>query len=228
MLTYKIHFIRHGETEDNTTGRYIGVTDVKLSAEGAQKLNDEKIFYKKPQKVYCSPLLRCTQTADILFPDTFCEKVTELTEYNYGDFEGKTIAELKNSIPYRKWIGGNAETPVPNGESGREFEKRCTEAIEYIIKDMSMLKVREAAVITHGGVIRHILTKCTKPGMRFEQWNIPFGGGYTVITDPALWMRDKVLELYDAVPSSGAEMPEADEDAYLDYAESLLDDQDLV
>lgn len=60
MVTYKLHFIRHGMTDGNRTGRYVGRTDVPLCQEGRQELEALKQKYRYPevQEVYCSPLTR--------------------------------------------------------------------------------------------------------------------------------------------------------------------------
>ena len=62
----KLWLIRHGKTEGNKLSRYIGITDEPLCQEGTEFLH--KMDYPKVQAVYVSPLKRCVQTAEILFP----------------------------------------------------------------------------------------------------------------------------------------------------------------
>ena len=71
MKGYRIAFIRHGMTEANEDGRYIGTTDLPLSSLGAQELFDklETLDYTNPQKVYTSPLKRCKQTSQQVLLD---------------------------------------------------------------------------------------------------------------------------------------------------------------
>ena len=61
MKSYTIHLIRHGITEGNLLGQYIGRTDSPLAAEGIRALQDLKEKYKYPeaQAYYCSPMSRC-------------------------------------------------------------------------------------------------------------------------------------------------------------------------
>ena len=103
MRTFKIHLIRHGLTEGNSAGAYIGKTDLPLSAEGVRNLKNlkEKIDYPFAEKVYCSPLLRCRQTANILYPEYNVEIVDNLSEYDFGEFEGKTY---KIPAGYEQWL----------------------------------------------------------------------------------------------------------------------------
>ena len=49
----------------------------------------ETYAYPKVQKVYTSPLLRCRQTAEILYPDHWTQVVEGFMEYDFGEFEGK-------------------------------------------------------------------------------------------------------------------------------------------
>ena len=70
MKGYRISLIRHGLTEANEKGIYIGRTDLPLSAKGESELCSkmEEFEYPHVHRVYSSPLRRCTETADILFP----------------------------------------------------------------------------------------------------------------------------------------------------------------
>ena len=89
MKGYRIQFIRHGMTDANLEGKYIGKTDEPLCSEGVAELFkklEEKV-YPPVQKVYTSPLKRCTSTAGILHPDTFTVAIEELREMDFGDFE---------------------------------------------------------------------------------------------------------------------------------------------
>ena len=63
----KLWLIRHGKTEGNKLARYIGTTDEPLCQEGIEFL--KKMDYPKVQEIYVSPLRRCVQTAEILFPE---------------------------------------------------------------------------------------------------------------------------------------------------------------
>ena len=74
----KLWLIRHGKTEGNKLSRYIGTTDEPLCQEGTEFLH--KMDYPKVQAVYVSPLKRCVQTAEILFPGEPVHIIEELSE----------------------------------------------------------------------------------------------------------------------------------------------------
>ena len=74
----KIYFIRHGLTEGNIQKKYIGKTDEPLCTEGIAELRqkladgDYENVVNEASKAGCtiwrSPMLRCAQTAEIIFP----------------------------------------------------------------------------------------------------------------------------------------------------------------
>jgi len=89
----KLWLIRHGKTEGNKLSRYIGTTDEPLCQEGTEFLH--KMDYPKVQAVYVSPLKRCVQTAEILFPGEPVHIIEELAECDFGEFEIRTIKSWK-------------------------------------------------------------------------------------------------------------------------------------
>ena len=71
----ELYLIRHGMTPGNAEHRYIGrQTDEPLSEDGRQQLEKRKDQWAQVCRtwdmpyVFVSPMLRCRQTAEILFP----------------------------------------------------------------------------------------------------------------------------------------------------------------
>ena len=87
----KVYLIRHGSTQGNLSGRYIGKTDEGLCGEGAEMLikRQEKGAYPEADAVFASPLKRCMQTAGIIFPGKEVTAIPELSECDFGIFENK-------------------------------------------------------------------------------------------------------------------------------------------
>ena len=81
----RLYLIRHGQTPGNKLQRYIGTTDEPLSTEGKEFL--EKLTYPMPEALYVSPLCRCVETAEILFPGKSFPIIEELSECDFGEFE---------------------------------------------------------------------------------------------------------------------------------------------
>ena len=106
MLTYKIHILRHGFTQANLEGRYIGSTDLPLCEEGRAQLLAlrERCEYPWVDRVYTSPLARAKETAELLYPDRYTEVVDNLRELDFGEFEGRQIHDLEQDPAFREWI----------------------------------------------------------------------------------------------------------------------------
>ena len=92
MQSYLIHLIRHGVTEGNLRGRYIGSTDVPLAEEGKKRLLDlrAKGGYPTAKAYFSSPLLRCRQIAwNCSIPACRPIVLDGLRECNFGEWEGE-------------------------------------------------------------------------------------------------------------------------------------------
>ena len=157
--------------------------------------------YPFAQKVYTSPMLRCTQTADILFPDTEGEIMDELRECDLGEFDGKSIAELKGDERFLGWLEG--KNPPPGGETHEQFGDRIACAFDDIIHDMSEHRLTETAVITHGTVIMGLFAMCGYPREEMRYWAADSGCGYTVRTSVSMWMHDNCFEVIAPQPMGG-------------------------
>lgn len=209
MRNFRIHLIRHGMTQGNLEGRYIGRTDLPLCPQGEEQLRQlvEQYEYPAVQKLYSSPLARCIQTAAILYPEQKAQPVAQLRECDFGIFEGKKIGEIKNDPSFLQWIEGKAEAAPPEGESGAHFLQRMTTALEMVLADMMKNQLTDVAVIGHSGGILSLMTSYGYPRRRMQDWVFGFGQGYSIRTSSQLWMRDQSFEIYDIIP----QLPEQDD-----------------
>ena len=159
MKSYQIHFIRHGSTVADNKGQYIGNTDVPLSQQGIDDLKKYDELYKYPGTpiVYTSPLLRCIQTCNVLYPAIKPTIVSGLSECSFGDWEGKTADMLQSDPAFTAWLANSRDNAPPNGESGIDFTKRICKAFEGIVTNLMNTGETTAVVVTHGGVIMTIL-----------------------------------------------------------------------
>lgn len=212
MKSYQIHFIRHGMTAENTAGAYIGTTDVPLSIAGIEKLKtyDQTFDYPGTPLLYTGPLLRCVQTCNILYPALQPKVISGLTECSFGDWEGKTAAQLAGDPLFSRWLANSKEVTPPNGESGPDFTKRICKAFEKLVNDLMKSGETTAVVVTHGVVIMTLLSIYGLPQAESYRWQMDNGFGFSLRITPVLWMRDKVAEVYEKIPYE----KEEDEDAY--------------
>ncbi len=127
MKNYRLYLIRHGITSGNLEGKYIGTTDLPLCEEGEDAISSLAALdvYPKVQKVYSSPLKRCLQTADIIYPERLLKRIDGIAELDFGEYEGKTQAELQSDEKYLEWLKGGYDAAPPNGESYGHFTLRC-------------------------------------------------------------------------------------------------------
>ncbi|MEI0700706.1 histidine phosphatase family protein [Brachyspira intermedia] len=177
----KILFIRHGQTQLNAEGRWLGSTDAPLSESGKEVLINKKNIvekYKPVQKLYCSPMKRCLETADIYFNDMNKEVIDNLKERCFGDFEGKNHDELKNNPYYKEFFRTNWKSNVPNGETSEHFFGRTENAYSYIIEDMKKNNLDYTAVVTHGGVIMSIFSRYDNQKLNFYDYLLQNGSVY--------------------------------------------------
>lgn len=194
----KIYLIRHGQTPGNKLSRYIGTTDEPLSEEGRAFL--EKLDYPMPDALYVSPLLRCVETAGILFPEKEMHIIEELSECDFGEFENKNYKELSENENYQKWIDSNGTLPFPGGESRENFKRRSLKGFQKAVAQCIREEVNTAALVIHGGTIMNIMEEYGDRQRTFYEWHVKNGGGYQVTVDPSDWQKGrrelKVCEAY--------------------------------
>lgn len=166
----KVILIRHGRTYGNSLGKLIGVTDEELCSEGIDEILSRK--YPEADIVFASPLKRCVQTAKLIY-DKPINTDDGLREMNFGIFENKNHEELKEEPHYIRWLETGCESQVPQGETKREFTKRCTTAFKRILED---LDCGTAAFVVHGGTVMAVLSALT--GGDFHSFLLKNGQGY--------------------------------------------------
>ncbi len=183
----KLVLIRHGATEGNKEHRYIGRTDEPLSSEAKEKLSAETNCYPRIDRLFTSPMKRCIETAEIIYPDQKPVVVDPLREMDFGNFEGKNYKELNGNPDYQAWIDSGGTIAFPNGESREEFIKRCCEGMrdvvsqleEFIVsKQMMQEYQREITIglVVHGGTI---MALCSAFGSgEYFDYQVTNGAGY--------------------------------------------------
>ena len=201
MKTFRIHLIRHGLTDANLQGRYIGCrTDLPLCPEGVKELRllKEQKEYPHIEKLYSSPMLRCKQSGAIIYEGFEPHIIDALTEYDFGEFEGKSARELEIMPSYLEWTSGKISAPL-NGEDNKDFIKRLAMGLNEVVRDMMESGVREAAVIMHGGAIMMLLAACAVPRRHTVEWTSEVGGGYSLLITPSLYHSSGIVEVYDEI-----------------------------
>lgn len=185
----RITMIRHGMTLGNTQKRYIGTTDERLCPEGIQALEAgvTKGYYPAADTIYVSPLKRCIETAELLYPGKKIQPVEEFREISFGIFENRNYEELKSLPTYQQWLDSGGEAAFPGGEVKADFVKRCKRGMDRLIgewtKDPGKWYDERVAFIVHGGTIMALLSVFDIEKKAYYEYQVENGGGYVCETD---------------------------------------------
>lgn len=184
----QVTLIRHGKTKSNLEHRYQGSLDDSLCQIGREEAQKKALMYQNlcPQRLVCSPKIRCLQTAEILFPNFPRENYLieeNLQETNFGIFEGKTYEELKEQPQYIEWLSSNAEGPIPDGESKEQMSARCIAAFVSQIEQAIQDSIENIVFVIHGGSIMALMERFAFPKRSFYDYHIQNAEGFILKID---------------------------------------------
>lgn len=173
--TRTIALIRHGKTEANLRGAYLGRGNPPLCPLGVRELSRCRPF--PAERVISSPLLRCLETAALLYPDQAPVVLRDLQERDFGELEGLTHEEIIRLPGMERWGMDASRMPFPGGEEEEAFGRRCLRAFDQLLELMEREQTGTAAVIAHGGVLMAILSGLF-PRSSFYDWRADCGSGW--------------------------------------------------
>ena len=148
----EIWLIRHGETEWSLSGQHTGRTDLPLTAAGVREAKElGRYLAGRPfALVLTSPLQRAHETCKLAGYGGVAQIEPDLSEWDYGAYEGRTSAQIQESVPgWTIWT-----SPVPQGETIQQVAARASRVIERAVKAGG-----HVALFAHGHLLR-ILTAC--------------------------------------------------------------------
>jgi probable phosphoglycerate mutase len=147
-----IWLIRHGETEWSLTGAHTGRTNLPLTAAGeesARKIGEE-LAGRQFSLVLSSPLRRALRTCELAGYGDQAQVDPNLSEWNYGAYEGKTTDQIQKERP--GWF--LFRDGVEGGETIGQVAARALDVIDRAVRAEG-----DAALFAHGHILR-ILTAC--------------------------------------------------------------------
>jgi broad specificity phosphatase PhoE len=125
-----IYLARHGETAWSLSGQHTGMTDLPLTEAGernARRLAD-RLAGLTFAKVFTSPLQRAKRTCELAGFGATAEIDRDLVEWNYGEYEGRTGAEIRAERPdWQLFRDG-----CPGGESPRQVAARADRVVSRV------------------------------------------------------------------------------------------------
>jgi alpha-ribazole phosphatase len=140
-------------------GRYVGSSDVPVCDKGMDQVRKTARLLRAASinKIYCSPMLRCRQTLDLLEMPEVGDFNDLLKEVDFGRWEGKQFEEILQSDEelVQSWVTAPDTFTFPGGEPVSGFRNRVT----AFASQLDMESDEGVLVVAHGGVIRHLL--CT-------------------------------------------------------------------
>jgi probable phosphoglycerate mutase len=166
-----VYLVRHGETLWTRSGQHTGLTDLPLTEEGEKQARrlGQRLAGIRFAEVLASPLKRARRTCELAGYGSFAETDRDLVEWDYGDYEGRTRAEILGTRP--DWL--IFRDGCPRGESPGDVAERA---------DRMILRLRQAdgnALVFSSG---HFLRVLIARWLGFE----PFGGSYFKLGTAAL------------------------------------------
>jgi broad specificity phosphatase PhoE len=143
----EIVLARHGETEWSRDRRHTGRTDIPLTENGRRQaaVLRDALAGRSFARVLSSPLSRALETCREAGLGDQAELTADLCEWDYGEYEGITTAEIRTRRPdWYLWRDG-----CPGGETAEDVGRR----VDRVLDSLSQLQ-GDAAVFAHGHVLR--------------------------------------------------------------------------
>ena len=155
----RLLLVRHGESVWNEEERIQGQQDIPLSENGRRQAMalGERLRDVKIDACFSSPLKRATETAELILKASGNSlpivTLPELMERNFGEWEGKCVAELKveRAKEFARWVTAHYLPAPPRGESIEELLKRVKKGLERILAEVSDGTV---LVVGHSGSVK--------------------------------------------------------------------------
>ena len=202
----EVIFIRHLPTPGNEKKQYIGRTDEVLSSGAVTSFHKKREMYLKSQKegkyppfyppaemIVASPMKRCVQTAELIYPGQKIVTEPELRECDFGRFEGKTYEELKDDPAYIAWLESGGVLAFPEGEDQETFRSRCAEGVCRWLKKGAAEKKRSIAFVVHGGTIMAALHRLAEGEHSFYDWQTGNGRGFLALAAEDEWQAGREI-----------------------------------
>ena len=159
----KVALVRHGETEWNKLGKFLGQCDIGLNPRGLAQAREtaQAMGHWGHKVVYASPLTRTMQVAREIskLDEVPVVPVEGVRELDLGDVEGVTGEEMRSLWPgvYAAWRENPATVVMPNGESLAQLQDRAWGA--WLELEATHSENDSLVVVSHNFAIRTIVAK---------------------------------------------------------------------
>ncbi|WP_413297353.1 histidine phosphatase family protein [Synechococcus sp. MIT S9452] len=169
-----IWLLRHGATEWSRNGRHTGSSDIPLLPEGEEeaKALAPRLRGQAFAQVWVSPLQRARRTCELAGLSDRAEVHQDLREWDYGDYEGITTKEIRQTVPnWSVWSHG-----CPGGEDATAVTARCQRLIDQLLTIEG-----DVALFAHGHILRSLAGTWMEQGACGGKHLILGTGTYSVL-----------------------------------------------
>ncbi|GHF46639.1 phosphoglycerate mutase [Amycolatopsis bartoniae] len=154
-VDHELFLLRHGQTEWSVNGRHTGRTDIPLTPAGENQARAAGLtlggLRKGPALVLSSPRQRAVRTAE-LAGLVVNERTEDLAEWDYGDYEGVTTPQIRETVPdWTVWHG-----PIPGGETADQVGARADRLLARV---RAALADTEVVLVGHGHFSRVLVAR---------------------------------------------------------------------
>lgn len=154
-VAHRLYLLRHGQTEWSANGRHTGRTDIPLTPAGEAQARAAgtrlRTLDHGPALVLSSPRQRALRTAELA--GLHVSEITEdLSEWDYGDYEGITTDEIRETVPgWTVWTH-----PVLGGESAEQVAARADKVLGHV---RPLLTDTDVILVGHGHFSRVLVSR---------------------------------------------------------------------
>lgn len=173
----KLLVVRHGQTQANAEHRYLGALDAPLNAVGLQQAHETaKKLLGTIDVMYCSPLIRARQTAEVIAKVTGLsfQVVPAFRERNVGVYEGLTKEEAQVTFPelWAKNITRQWDAAPDGGEAISTVFTRVGESLNDVVNTHRQETV---LLVAHGFVAKVLRALVLADTSDFFDWQLKNG-----------------------------------------------------
>ena len=192
----QIWLVRHGETEWSASGKHTSRTDVPLTAKGRERavVLGEYLAAKDFCAVFRSPMMRARETCELAGFGERAVVDSDLGEWDYGVYEGKTTRETQVEIPgWSVWthaieggesleqVGARADRMIARALAAAEG-RPCNVALFGHAHILRILAARWVGMEPRAGAVLALSTGSVsvlgweRETRVIQQWNVGFEG----------------------------------------------------
>ena len=191
----QIYLVRHGETAWSLSRQATGRTDLPLTERGEQSAQELRTRLRGLSfgKILTSPLRRARRTAELAGFGSPSEIDDDLTEWDYGAYEGRRTVEIRAERPDWRLL----EDGCPGGESLAEVTDRA----ERVVARIRALNT-DVLIFAHRQILRVLTVRWlelhAREARRFELTtaSVSILGYYHALDEPVVRLWNDTHETF--------------------------------